>query len=273
MFKLLGCRGTNGVFGEKFNRYSSYTSSIFIKDNCRAFILDMGTGILNLNAVDLSNIKEYHIFFSHLHWDHLMGIFAFKPFFLKDVSVSFYLSERYGFKTYRGFLSSIFKTPFYPIKYNIFSANIKLFPLSDEVCLDFDNLSISSVKGNHPDFALVYRLDFKNGKSVVYATDYENSFDADLRIISFCKNVDYLIYDTTYLPGDYTGKLDGISKVGWGHSTYEKGCEIARLASVKNFILFHHNPEYEDTVLEEILLKSMKLFSNSIIAKDSHTLF
>ena len=273
MLRLLGCRGTNSVFGERFNRYGSYTSSVFVKDDERAFVLDMGTGILNLDARDLSGVREYHVFFSHLHWDHLMGIFAFKPLFFKGVSINFYLSNRYGFKTHRRFLSSIFKAPFYPIGYGVFSADIKLLPLKDEMFLDFGSFSISSILGNHPNFALVYRLNFKNDKSVIYATDYEDSPDSDKRLVDFSKGADYLIYDTTYLPDDYFGKLDGVSKVGWGHSTYKKGCEVAELASVENLVLFHHNPEYEDSVLEEILLKSMKLFSNSIVAKDNQIFF
>lgn len=272
MIKILGCRGTNSVSGENFNRYSNYTSSLLITDNDEAFIFDMGTGILNISPGEISTIKKYHIFFSHLHWDHLMGIFAFKPFFYPDVTINFYMSSRYGFRTYRSFLSGIFKAPFYPVSYNIFSSKMKLFSLNDTASLNFKNVKISSVKGNHPNFALIYKIDIGNNFSAVYATDYEHSPESDESLVKFSKGADYLIYDTTYLPDDYEGIRDKVSKVGWGHSTYKKGCEIATRASVKNFVLFHHNPEYEDTVIEQIFLKSIKLFPDSIIAKDKQIL-
>jgi len=268
MLKILGCRGTNSVYGKGYDGYGNYTSSLITTNRDKAFIFDMGTGIFGLNYDDLKNIKEYHIFFSHLHWDHVIGMLRFKPFFDKDVKINFYLSSKYGFKDASSFLSNIFISPFYPVGIELLKAQLSLHLVEDSSKYMFDSINISYTPGNHPNFALIYKIVI-GSKSYIYATDYEHSEESDNRLIDFSKDADYLIFDTTYTSEDYDGKIDGISKYGWGHSTYVKGCEIAKRAGVKNFVLFHHNPDYKDEILEKIYLSTLKLFPNSIIAKDN----
>jgi ribonuclease BN (tRNA processing enzyme) len=268
MLKILGCRGTNSVYGEDFNGYGSYTSSLITTYKNQAFIFDMGTGIFNLNYDELKEINEFHIFFTHLHWDHILGMLRFKPFFKKNVKINFYLSSRYGFNDANSYLTNVFRSPFYPVGIELFKSKLSLYLVEDRDHYLFENIKISYIEGNHPNFALIYKIVIDK-KIYIYATDYEHSEESDKRLITFSKDSDYLIFDTTYTPEDYEGKFDGISKKGWGHSTYIKGCEIAKHAGIKNFVLFHHNPDYKDEMLEKIYLSALKLFPNSIIAKDN----
>ena len=60
-----------------------------------------------------------------------------------------------------------------------------------------------------------------------------------------------LIYDAQYTPEEYRGD-DGRSRVGWGHSTYVAGAELARAAGVGQLVLFHHDPQRTDAGVAEI---------------------
>ncbi|UOD34465.1 MBL fold metallo-hydrolase [Deferribacteraceae bacterium V6Fe1] len=267
MLKILGCRGTNSVYGIGFNKYGSYTSSLIATVKGTAILFDMGTGVQSIDKKDLDEITEFNIFFSHLHWDHLIGILGFKPLFYKNVRINFYISEKYGFKGIDEFLSHIYKKPFFPVGIEVFNAKLSLQVISSQKKFSFDGIEIEYIDGNHPNGALIYKI-FLNGKKYVYATDYEHSEQSDNDLIEFAQGVDYLIFDTTYFPDDYDGLNDGVSKKGWGHSTYVKGCEIAKKANVKSLVLFHHNPEYSDKELERMHLLALKICPNTIIAKD-----
>ena len=54
---------------------------------------------------------------------------------------------------------------------------------------------------------------------------------------------DILIYDSQYTPEEYP------AKVGWGHSTWQAGAELARAAGVPQLVLFHHDPRRTDAQL------------------------
>ena len=36
---------------------------------------------------------------------------------------------------------------------------------------------------------------------------------------------------------------------GWGHSTWEKGFELAAYAGVRKYVVFHHDPNHTDEFL------------------------
>ena len=101
--------------------------------------------------------------------------------------------------------------------------------------------------GRHPNGVLVYRLeDLRNKTAFVYATDTEHYPDRmDLSIGDLAKGADLLIYDGMYTPEEYEKKYKG-----WGHSTWEKGFELARYAGVGKYAVFHHDPNHNDDFLD-----------------------
>jgi ribonuclease BN (tRNA processing enzyme) len=66
-----------------------------------------------------------------------------------------------------------------------------------------------------------------------------------------------------YTPEEYAGKKDGVPRVGWGHSTFEVGAQLARDAGVKELVLFHHDPDQSDADVAEKTERTQKLFANS----------
>jgi len=273
MLKILGCRGTIPVSGENFRKYGGNTSSIYVpinKESC--VILDCGTGITALNSPEYSNLKIYNIFFSHLHWDHIIGLPILRAMYNPKLTINIYVEKKDIFCSPSDFLKELFKPPFFPVSYQNLKANINLYFIEIGQEYQFYELTISSQTGNHPDGSVIYKVS-RNGYTAVYATDYEHSEKSNQLLVNFAKDSDYLIYDTTYLPDDYNGLFDGIPKKGWGHSTYKEAIKIAKEANVKNIILFHHNPDYTDTMIDEMKDLSTMEFSNTICAYDGLTLY
>lgn len=75
-----------------------------------------------------------------------------------------------------------------------------------------------------------------------------------------------LIYDAQYTPEEYE------SKKGWGHSTWLEAARIARGANVKRLILFHHDPERDDTALQATVDAARRHFENTDAAREGWTI-
>ena len=77
----------------------------------------------------------------------------------------------------------------------------------------------------------------------MYATDTEHFACVDPTLKKLAAGADILIYDAQYTPEEYP------AKVGWGHSTWVAGAELARAAGVPQLVLFHHDPNRTDAQL------------------------
>ncbi len=111
---------------------------------------------------------------------------------------------------------------------------------------------------NHPQGCLGYRLDTTAG-SIVYATDNEPGvaeYDQNLRQLAH--GADVLIYDAQYSP-----ELLATSRKGWGHSSWLEGVKVAREAKVRNLVLFHHDPESSDKVVDGFLSAARQEFPSA----------
>jgi ribonuclease BN (tRNA processing enzyme) len=70
------------------------------------------------------------------------------------------------------------------------------------------------------------------------------------------EGVDSLITVCTYTDDEY------VSKVGWGHSCVSQVVEAAHNAKVRNLYLFHHDPDQDDTNIDQKFLEVKKVLEN-----------
>ena len=104
----------------------------------------------------------------------------------------------------------------------------------------------------------------RGGKTIVYSTDCEHkdTLDASYRFVEFFRDADVLIFDAMY------SLADSISvKEDWGHSSNIVAVELAQLARVKRLVLFHHEPIFDDGMIEGIL-KETRRFEE--VSRDDH---
>jgi len=218
------------------------------------FILDCGTGLRTLgNRWAQANGEfgiESHVLVTHFHWDHIQGIPFFRPFFEAQNRFHFYSfqSKCLGADSLRQVFESQLAAPYFPVDVSLMAAPRSFREVTGGERFEIDGTRVSTAWLNHPQGCLGYRLDTTAG-SIVYATDNEPGvpeFDRSLR--QFAQGADILIYDAQYSPEQIAS-----TRKGWGHSSWLEGVKIARDARVRNLILFHHNPESSDNVIDGFL--------------------
>ncbi len=235
---VLGARGSMPVSGRQYMTYGSATSCYLIETETEAVYFDAGSGIVNTpNFKD----KRISIFLSHPHLDHLLGL-PFCPMLSeRDRNIVLYGMEKDSLSV-RDQVDHVFSQPAWPLHLVNYPANLKYMGLKDKDRIILSGLSISWERGNHPGDCLILKAE-ENGKSIVYATDYEHEKEADERLISFASGADILIYDSQYDEEEYE------SKRGYGHSTPEHGIGIFEKCKAKKLLFTHHDPFADDETL------------------------
>jgi phosphoribosyl 1,2-cyclic phosphodiesterase len=202
------------------------------------------------------------VLLSHVHWDHVQGIPFFSPIYMPGTKLHF-VGGVSGTKL-RGALEKQMTTPMFPVEWNDLPAAMEYAQVRDRQRVAVGSAEVTVARANHPDAVFAYRIDHE-GSSVVYATDTEHYACVDHRLVSLAKGADVLIYDAQYLPEEYAG-ISGMSKVGWGHSTYAAGIELARAAGVKKLVLFHHDPTRTDAGVREVEALAKRAYDGDVSA-------
>lgn len=219
-------------------------------------VFDAGSGIRELGKK--WTVGEFgqgegraHIFISHTHWDHIMGIPFFDPIYVPGNHFTIYGVH----KDIKARLAGQQKGHYFPIPFKAFRSKIDFVCLRETKSLPIGDATVSWKQNYHPGKSFAYRVEYK-GKSVVYATDseYKKIGPDDLRpVIKFFKDADLLIFDSQYT------FVEGIEKKeDWGHSSTFIGIDIALEANVKRLAFYHHEPTYSDFKLMDILQQSQK---------------
>lgn len=218
-------------------------------------LLDAGTGIRDfaLSHTKKGNLAKpscFHLFITHLHWDHIQGFPFFVPIYVPGNKI---IIHGYHHNIEENFKKQM-NPPCFPVPLDAVSANIVFdikFPWeSFDVC----GFKVRAIQQNHPGMSFGYRFE-KNGKSVVYSTDCEhteNAHDDSYPFTEFFKNADLLIFDAMYSLADAS-----ITKLNWGHSNNFMGIKLSAKSKVKNFALFHHEPIRSDAELEKFLMDTI----------------
>ncbi len=268
LVKFWGVHGSLPRPGPTTLKYGGNTACVEIRSDRTLIILDAGTGLRELgedlckrtrDAFDRRiNIKG-HIFFSHLHWDHVQGFPFFGPAFIAGNEFHLYGARGIDATIYRVMDDQMSK-PNFPITLLEMSASLAFHDLSPGDRITVDDVVIRAEKLNHPGGSLGYRLEH-GGKTIAYASDTEYVPGVDSRTLELARNADLLIHDSMFTPEQYLGLCDEVSRQSWGHSTWEGAVETARAAGVKQLILFHHGND--DKTVEEIERNARKRFPST----------
>lgn len=240
---ICGTRGSHPVIGSNFEKYGQETTCLVIKENDYALVLDGGTGLVNALPI-IKDCTKIDFFLSHLHHDHIMGLIMIPNMFSK-VKTTFYgnFSE---WKKVRDNENNC-ATLLFPK--NIWQNEFICVHEGQEYLLN-DSFKVSFKKACHKDGALMIRIQ-KNDKTVCFTGD--NEYFPNEGMEEWARDCDYLIFDGCYDPKHF------MEHSGWGHSSWKKGCEVAKAGNVKTLIITHHSPDSTDAFLDtqEILAKEI----------------
>ena len=264
LVKFWGVRGSIACPGAATARYGGNTSCVELQCGEHLLIFDAGTGLRELgNALKLNDGVQASIFLSHCHFDHICGLPFFAPFFHSGSRVRLWAGNLLPDFKLVDVIGQMMSAPLFPIRRDIFDAKIEYRDfLAGASFAPVPGVTMHTIRLNHPDGATGYRVEYHGG-SVAYITDHELENGAlDQSLVSFLLDVDILIYDCTYT----TEEL--LSHIGWGHSSWQQGLELASKARAKTFCLFHHDPDHDDDQLDSIAAQVSAQRPGSLVARE-----
>jgi phosphoribosyl 1,2-cyclic phosphodiesterase len=209
-------------------------------------IFDCGSGMremgIDLNAGDTVPTR-YHIFFSHFHWDHMIGFPFFNPIYDASATVNFYSPK----PRLEEWLLGMMKVPYFPVQLENLMAQKNFHLLEGPVSIG--PAAVAFRKMNHPGDSFAYMVNHK-GKRFIYATDSELSpadFLPTEENSGFFKNADVIVLDAQYT------LEEAMNKHNWGHNAFSLAVDFAANWGIKHLIMFHHDPTYDDCKLYGML--------------------
>jgi len=278
--RLWGVRGSIPVPGKGTVRYGGNTSCVEVRADGEIIILDAGSGI---RLLGLALDKEFGprsmkltLLISHTHWDHIQGLPFFSPAYNQKnlIRVLGYEGARAGLAK---ILASQMETPFFPVSLRQLPSHLAIEELK-EMKFRVGNVEVRSKFANHPGICVGYRLATSSG-SIAYFPDNEpyealklqlasrdgiseeeaRDFAAAERakLIDFLEDCDVALMDTQYTGEEYA------KHIGWGHSSVDSVVSLALDANIGKLVLFHHDPNHDDAMIDKIVEHARALVAKS----------
>jgi phosphoribosyl 1,2-cyclic phosphodiesterase len=237
--------------------FGGNSSCIEVRDEgAGRVLLDMGSGARAAAGDALRELKgapgEYHVFQSHLHWDHIMGFPFFTPAYIPGNKITIYGCHAELERAFRRQQDQ----PSFPVDFSILGAKIEFVVLEPGRPYDIAGYRVTAKPQVHGGDSYGYRLE-RNGKALIYSTDSEHKLeDSEVTqtFVDFFHGADLVIFDAMYSLADTVSV-----KEDWGHSSNVVGVELCQLAQAKHLVLFHHEPAFDDATIERVWRETQRL--------------
>ena len=257
---ILGTRGSIPVSGADFSTYGGATSCVLLEavtsmdaaqPKKHVIVFDAGSGFLNLPQRVWKEHAKVHVFLSHFHLDHLMGIPMSYMMYDDMAEVTFYAEN--GERIPAAF-RQMMAEPLWPVGPNSFRAKLSFQSIDTrplvlnqaqaDAGLEYP-LTVTAVPVTHPGGAQAFRVDW-GGHSLVYATDCDPDEGTGRSLECFGADSDLFILDAQYTDEEYERSR------GFGHPSMRTSAQIITASGAKRGLFFHHAPNHRDDQLKEM---------------------
>jgi phosphoribosyl 1,2-cyclic phosphodiesterase len=237
--------------------YGGHSPCVEIETGGPEYVLcDLGTGIRPFGQRALTrhgagSPQTYHIFMSHVHWDHIMGFPFFTPAYLRGNRIRIYGAT----VELEAALRRQHAAPSFPVDFSALGASIEFVRLEPGREYEVAGLGVRLMLQRHSGDSYGYR--FTSGsRTVIYSTDSEHTLTElaeTERFVEFFRDADLVIFDAMY------SLADTISvKADWGHSSNIVGVELCQMAGARHLCLFHHEPVQGDEAIARVLAETQR---------------
>lgn len=218
-------------------------------------LCDLGTGVRPFGQSVLARHgtapQTFHVFMSHVHWDHIMGFPFFAPAYRPGNRIRIYG----GHEALELALRRQQAPPSFPVDFSALGASIEFVRLEPDRDYEIAGLTVRLKLQRHAGDSYGYRFTASN-KTVIYSTDSEHKLD-DLRetqgFVDFFRGADLVVFDAMY------SLAESISvKADWGHSSNLVGVELCHMAEARHLCLFHHEPVHSDEAIASVLAETRR---------------
>lgn len=226
--------------------YGGHTTCAEICTHKTRLIIDAGSGIQALSqhlmATD-PTITDYHIYITHFHWDHLIGLSFFVPMYIPGKNIHFYGVHR----ELEPMIRSLFKKPNFPVPFDSLASKsfFHIMPPREE--FQIGDLKLKAYSLDHPDPCWGLRIEHEN-KSIAWCVDNEairTSAEELGEDNQLYHNADLMIFDAQY------SFSEGLTRINWGHSNGPIGLDIAIRENIKKVLFVHHDPSASDEAIHK----------------------
>jgi phosphoribosyl 1,2-cyclic phosphodiesterase len=218
-------------------------------------IFDAGSGIRALGAhlVASGETAAAHLFLSHCHSDHVLGLAHFAPLFTASAPMHVYCGLG-DHASLPAFIGTLLSPPLFPYVEGV--GNRLAFAASDgSAACPVGGLEVHRHAARHPGEAAVFRVDDARGPLFAYAPDNEIAYHDDAPAIRawraslrrYLRDVPILVHDATYTDDELPRHR------GWGHSSNVEATRLAIECGAATLVLFHHHPDRDDAGVDRML--------------------
>jgi len=226
--------------------YGGNTSCAEVTSGDSRLIIDAGSGLRNFS--DLINhtgstINEFHIYFTHFHWDHLIGLPFFAPLYMKGKTVHCYAVH----DDLEDCLKRMFRKPNFPVPYEAIRNQIRIHKVEPRKPFEVGELKVTPYLLDHPDPCWGARVEGQ-GNSLAWCVDTEGTRTTRAELgedLGLYQNADLMVFDAQYTFSE------ALEKLNWGHSSGPVGIDLAMRENVKQILFVHHDPAATDVAIRQ----------------------
>lgn len=245
------------IDGQPINRLGGYggdTTAVEFESQNERIIIDGGTGIRSLGLKLLEGpcgkgAGKVHIFFTHFHWDHIMGLPFFTPIYIPGNEIHFYSPD----PDLEMVLRTLFRKPFFPVPFEALRSKIVFHKLPPRTVHLQGDLKITPYLLDHPDPCWGYRIEHDN-KAVAYCVDTECTRSTREELgpdLNLYKDAQLMVFDAQY------SMKEVYDRINWGHSVAAMGLDIAFREKIRRVIFTHHDPAASAQKISQVIEQTL----------------
>lgn len=246
--KFWGARGNippvtaSGEFG------NNTTAVEIIPSGAPSLFVDFGTGAMGAGRAALAaGVREFDTFLTHLHIDHLSGLFSFVPLYRRDCTIR----VRAARSDCRQAFETLLEEPFHPVSFGKLAANLEFdtLPEAGQRLFPRQGLTVSWGPLHHPQQCTGFRFD-DGRNAIVFATDVELGAPDSHAPLKHLLTHPYPA-GLAVIDGFFTD-AEVAQYAGWGHSSWGQAWALVAPLGVRHLLVTHHHPAKSDAELRAL---------------------